>query len=253
VAGRGSDLRRVLTLGGQAPLAAGALIVAMLVATAFSGLVRSAAPLLVLEVDPRGGPLGLLEAWRLLTWPFPQPVGPFVVLDLLFAALALLWLGRSLSYAWTERRFLARFFALAAGSGLVTWLVLWPLGVPFVHAGMWAVINGLFVTWGLIFPRQRLAWFGALEMSGAAVARLFTFGTPVYALVTGASGSLLARLLEYTPHLAAVALAWLLVAGGPRRAWYRLKEWWLRATLDRQRRRFKVITTDRPPPKQWMN
>ena len=45
-------------------------------------------------------------------------------------------------------------------------------------------------------------------------------------------------------RILALGLAWLLVTGGPRRAWFRLREWWLRRTLDRQRRRFKVITTD---------
>ncbi len=251
--GGGPDWRRALTLGGQAPASVGALIAGMLLATVLAGLARSSGLLLWLVVVP-GDPLAaLLTPWRLVTWPFVQPLQGMVVLDLLFAGLALLWLGRQLSFTWSERRFLLRFFGLAAGSALLTHLVLWPFGAPLAYAGMWPLVNALLVTWGLLFPRQQLAWFGAVQMSGAAVARLLTFGTPVYALVMGASPSIPARLLEYTLHLSAVALAWLLVAGGPRRAWWRLKEWWLRLTLERQRRKFKVITTDRPPPKTWMN
>jgi hypothetical protein len=253
VARGGPDFRRALTLGGQAPLSVGALILAMVVLTALGGLVRGSSGLLWLEVAPRDLLSALLEPWRLVTWPFPQPLDALVVLNLLFAGISLLWLGRQLSFAWSERRFLARFFTLAAGSAVATHLVLWPFGAALAYGGMWPIINALLVTWGLIFPRQQLAWFGAIQMTGAGVARLFTFGTPVYALVIGNSSFIPARLLEFAPHLSAVALAWLLVAGGPRRAWFRAQDWWRRRTLERQRRRFKVVSTDRPPPKQWMN
>lgn len=249
----GPDFRRALTLGGQAPLSVGALILAMVVLTALGGLARGAVGLLWLEVVP-GDLLGaLLAPWRLVTWPFPQPLDALVVLNLLFAGIALLWLGRQLSFAWSERRFLVRFFTLAAGSAVATHLVLRTFGVALAYAGMWPLINALLVTWGLIFPRQQLSWFGAIQMTGASVARLFTFGTPVYALVVGQSGFIPARLLEFAPHLSAVALAWILVAGGPRRAWFRAQDWWRRRTLEQQRRRFKVVSTERPPPKQWMN
>lgn len=253
MARRGPDLRWALTLGGQAPLSVGALILAMVVLTALGGLARGAGGVLWLVVTP-GDLLGaVLEPWRLVTWPFPQPLDALVVLNLLFAGIALLWLGRQLSFAWSERRFLVRFFTLTVGTAVATHLVLWPFGTVLAYAGMWPVINALLVTWGLVFPRQQLSWFGAVQMSGAGVARLFTFGTPLYALVTGQSAFIPARLLEFTPHLAAVGLAWLLVAGGPRRAWYRAQDWWRRRTIEQQRRRFKVVTTDRPPPKQWMN
>ena len=253
----GTDLRRVLTLGGHAPLAVGALILGMLVATALSGLVRGSAGLLALQVPPRPGLADLVEVWRLVTWPFPQPLDGLVVVNLLFAGLSLLWLGRQLSYAWSERRFLFRFFTLVVGSAVLTWLVVWPLGLAygyaFAYLGMWPIINALLVTWGLIFPRQQVSWFGAVTLSGEGVARLFTFGTPVYALVMGQSSFIPARLVEYAPHLAAVALAWLLVAGGPRRAWFRLTDWWDRRRLRDQRRKFKVVGTNDKPPRQWMN
>ena len=253
---RGSpDLRRLLTFGGQAPLSVGALIVAMVVATVGGTLWAPLGGLLVLEVPARGADLWLaaLEPWRLVTWPFFQGHLGGSILTLLFGGFMLLWLGRQLSYAWSERRFLVRCLVLAAGSGLATVLVLAPLGAGGSAFGIWPLLNALLVTWGLIFPNQRLSWFGALEMSGRTVALVVTAGTPLWALAVAPAGAtILERLAAYLPHLAAVGLAWLLVAGGPRRGWYRAKEWWLRRDLARQRRKFKVVSTSRPPT-EWMN
>jgi hypothetical protein len=247
----------VLTLGGQAPLSVGALLLAMVLATVggtawpplAGGLV-----LLVPGADAASWPV-LLQAWRLFTWPLVQEPLPRSLFTLLFAGLMLVWLGRQLSYAWSEKRFLVRFLILSGGAGFGTLLLLAPLGVQAVHFGAWAVVNALLVTWGLIFPNQRLSWFGAVEMTGATVAKAFTLGTPAWALIVGWSSlGPLGALADYLPHLLAIGLAWLLVAGGPRRAWFRLRDRWLRLTLERQRRKFKVISTDRPPPpKTWMN
>jgi hypothetical protein len=256
-----SDLRRALTFGGQAPLSVGALIAAMVVATVGGTLWPPLANLLVLPVPRLDGPswVLLLEIWRLVTWPFFQERLPNSLLTLLFASFMLLWLGRQLSYAWSERRFLLRFFVLTAGAGAATLAVMVPFapfGARGTYYGIWAVLNALLVTWGLIFPNQRISWFGALDMTGATVAKIFTFGTPVWAVVVGWSNlGLLGALADYLPHLTAVALAWLLVAGGPRRGWWRLREWWLWRNLEQQRRKFKVISTDapRPKPKAWMN
>jgi hypothetical protein len=250
------ELRRALTFGGQAPLSVGVLIVAMLAATVGGTIWPGLAAALTLEVPAFEGAdwAVVLEAWRLVTWPFFQGALPGSVLTLLFAGFMLLWLGRQLSYAWSERRFLVRFLVLSAGAGLGTLVLLAPFGFRAGYFGVWAVVNALLVTWGLIFPRQRISWFGALEMSGLTVAKVVAAGTPLWALVVGPPGlGVAGRLLAYLPHLVAIGLAWMLVAGGPRRAWFRLRDWWLRRTLDRQRRRFKVVSTDRPPPKTWMN
>jgi len=234
----------------------GALLVAMVVATVGGTLWPALAGGLVLVVpaaQATAWPV-LLQLWRLVTWPLVQEPLPSSIFTLLFAGLMLVWLGRQLSYAWGERRFLERWLILSGGAGLGTLLVLAPLGWQGVHFGAWAVVNALLVTWGLIFPNQRLSWFGAVEMTGATVAKAFTIGTPVWAVVVGWSRlGLLGALADYLPHLLAIGLAWLLVAGGPRRAWFRARDWWLRLTLARQRRKFKVITTDRPRPKTWMN
>lgn len=250
-----SDLRRVLTFGGQAPLVVGGLLVAMALCTVAGTVSPALGRWLNLVVPPADAPallLVLLEAWRLVTWPLYQGPLPGSVLNLLFAGFMLLWLGRQLSYAWSEQRFLIRFLVLSAGSGLGTLLLLAPFGYPIGYFGAWAVVNALLFTWGLIFPQQRISWFGALEMRGATVAKVILVATPLWALVAG-RGDVGDRLVEYLPHLLALALAWLMVAGGPQRGWYRLREWWLRRTLDRQRRRFKVITTDGPKPKEWLN
>lgn len=249
-------LRRALTFGGQAPLPVGALIVAMVLATVGGTVWPPLGDGLVLLAPRLEAPtwVVLLEAWRLVTWPLVQERLPGSLITLFFAAFMLLWLGRQLSYAWSERRFVTRFFVLSAGAGAATLAVLVPLGVPAAYFGIWAVLNALLVTWGLIFPSQRISWFGAVQMTGATVARVFTVGTPVWAVVVGWSSlGLLGALVAYLPHLAAIGLAWLLVAGGPRRGWFRLQDWWQRRTLERQRRKFKVISTDRPRPKEWMN
>jgi hypothetical protein len=233
----------------------------MVVATVGGTISPTLGSLLPLVV-PDSGPSSwvvLLQAWRLLTWPFFQGALPSSLLTLLFASFMLLWLGRQLSYAWSERRFVARFFVLTGGAGLATLAltVPWaPFGVRGAWFGIWAVLDALLVTWGLIFPNQRISWFGAVDMTGRTVAKVFTVGTPVWALVVGWSSlGPLGALAEYLPHLTAIGLAWLLVAGGPRRGWFRLREWWLRRNLEQQRRKFKVISTEppRPKPKEWMN
>jgi len=247
VASRSSDLRRVLTFGGQVPLGVGSLVIAMAVATVAGTAWPALAGLLVLA-GPGSDWVHLAEVWRLATWPLYQGRLPNSLLDLAFGGFMMVWLGRQLSYAWSERRFLLRVLLVTACAGLVTVLVLAALGQEHSSFGIWAVANALLVTWGLLFPGQRINWFGALEMRGATVAQVVTVATPLWAVVVGPP-------VAYVPHLAAVGVAWLLAAGGPRRGWSRMREWWLRLTLDRQRRKFKVISTDRPRPrsKEWMN
>jgi hypothetical protein len=252
MARRGSGLRDALTFGGQAPLAVGGLIVAMVVATALPLLFHSLGTQLWLSSPALAGDGVVLEAWRYLTWPFVQPPQELIILTLLFAGVSLLWLGRQLAFAWSEGRFLRRFFVIALFSGLLSQVAWALLGVPVLYAGMWPMVNALTVTWGLIFPNQRISWFGAVQMSGAGVARLFFVGTPIYALVMGRSSSIPLRLLEYLPHLLAIGLAWLLVTGGPRRILYRLSSWWEDRRMASKRRRFKVIDPGKPP-REYLN
>ena len=247
-----SQLRHLLTFGGQVPSAVGGLVVAMVVATALAALSPALGELLVLAVPPlgAGAPWTLLQAWRLVTWPLPQPVDGLVVVTLLFAGVALVWLGRQLSYAWSERSFLLRCIAITAGAGVVTVLVLLPLGGGAAFAGIWPLVNGLLVTWGLLFPGQRLSWFGAVEMTGATVAKLFLWGTPVYALVVGRAT--LGGFLAFTPHMAEALMAWLLASGGPKGLWWRLGAGARRRKLEAAKRRFEVVDPG-PRPPTWLN
>jgi len=251
------DIRRALTFGGRAPFSVGLLLALALAATLAGSISPPLGRWLVLEVPDLDTPswVVLFEAWRLATWALYQGPLPGSLLTLLFAGVMLVWLGQQLSYAWSEKRFLWRCLGLTVGSGAVTLLLLAPFGWPVGYFGMWPVVNALLVTWGLIFPTQRLAWFGVLQMSGSAVAKAITVATPIWALVFSPPGlGLLGGFLLYVPHMVAIALAWAMVAGGPRRLWWRVKEWWHRRTLARQRRRFKVVSTDgaAKPPK-WMN
>jgi hypothetical protein len=257
------DLRRLLTFGGRAPFSVGALLAAATVLTLAGSISPPLGRWLMLQVPDLDTPswIVLFEAWRLVTWALFQGPLPPSLLTLIFAGLMLVWLGQQLSYAWSEKRFLWRCLGLTAGTGAITLLLLAPFGWPVGYFGMWPLVNALLVTWGLIFPTQRLAWFGVLQMNGAAVARAVTVATPVWALVFSPPGlGVVGGLVLYVPHMVAIALAWAMVAGGPRRVWWRAREWWLRRRLERQRKKFKVVGGTGPgpgpraskPPK-WMN
>jgi hypothetical protein len=255
------DLRRLLTFGGRAPFSVGLVLVAATLVTLAGSISPTLGRWLMLEVPDLDTPswIVVFEGWRLVTWALFQGPMPPSLLTLIFAGLMLVWLGQQLSYAWSERRFLWRCLGLTAGTGAITLLLLTPFGVTGRYYGLWPLVNALLVTWGLIFPTQRLAWFGVLQMSGATVAKAVTIATPVWALVMSPAG--FARpdgLILYVPHMVAIALAWAMVAGGPRRLWWRAKEWLLRRKLERQRRKFKVVSGTGPgtgggKPPTWMN
>jgi hypothetical protein len=256
MARRGVDLRRALTFGGQAPLSTGVLILCMLVATIGATAFRPLASMLVLVVPSLEGSswVALFEVWRLVTWPFFLGALPGSLLTLLFAGFVLVWLGRALSYAWSERRFLTRFFVISAGAGVITLVLLAPFGWEGAWFGIWPTVNALIFTWGLIFPTQRISWFGVIEMSGATVAKIVLVGTPAWALLVAPPGTdVLGRLVAYLPNLAALLIAWLLVAGGPRRTWRRLTERLRRRGAQRGKGRFTVVKPPSDGPPRWLN
>ena len=205
---------------------------------------------LVLDVGPGWR---LLQAWRYLTWAFVESPLPGSVITLLFAGMLLVWLGRLLASAWGEDGLLARVALIAGGAGLITTLLLAPLDWDLRFNGIWPLVNALLVCWGLLYPGQRLSWFGVVEMRGLTVARVIAIGTPAWALLLGPAGmGPLERLAVYLPNLAALLVAWLLVGDGPRRGWRRWTGRWREARLRRARRRFEVIDPG-PPPRQWLN
>jgi hypothetical protein len=248
---RGGDgLRHALTLGGQVPVAVGTLLAALLLATLGATVIPALGGWLVLDVE---GGWQLLQAWRYLTWPFLESPLPGSLLTILFAGLLLVWLGRQLTSAWGEGGFLRRVLLISAGAGAITALILAPIGWELRVHGVWPLTNALLVCWGILYPDQRLSWFGVVQMRGLTVARIIGWGTPVWALLLGSPGlGPLERLAVYLPNLAAILVAWLLAGEGPRRGWRGLTRRWREARLRRARSRFEVVDPG-PPPRNWLN
>lgn len=253
------DLRRLLTFGGHVPPTVGTVLALSLLATVAGNVSPPVGRLFILYVPAldTSGWVAILEVWRLLTWVLFQGSLPGGLLTLVFAGFMFVWLGKQLTYAWSERRFAWRCLAITAGTGAGTLFLLTPFGWPGGYFDLWPLANALLVTWGLVFPTQRISWWGVVEMRGATVAKAVTLGTPAWALLVAApSAGVLPGLMLYVPHMVAIAIAWAMVAGGPRRTWWRVKEWWLRRRLEAQRRKFKVVTgtgTGAGKPPRWMN
>jgi hypothetical protein len=247
----GHRVRDALTLGGQVPAAVGGLLAALVLVTLGATIFPALGGWLNLDVEDGWR---LLQAWRYLTWPFLEGPLPGSIVTLLFAGLLLVWLGRQLTVAWGERALLGRVLLISGGAGLLTALLLAPVGWELRISGIWPLVNALLVCWGLTYPEQRLSWFGVLEMRGLTVARVIGWGTPVWALALGppALGPL-ERLAFYLPNLAALLVAWLLVSDQPRRRWRRLTGRWREAKLRRARSRFEVIDPGPRPPGEYMN
>jgi membrane associated rhomboid family serine protease len=153
------------------------------------GLVQSAA--LIPGLVFRG------EAWRLVTWIFfeMEPV------NLLFACLALFWFGRDLAQAWGPGRFLASYFVLAGLTGLVVCLLAL-LFSPFLqipHIGPWALVDGMIVTWALLYPHRDVFVYFVLPLRGRSLIYATVGGTVLFALLRGITG--------YIPHFVAEGLA----------------------------------------------
>jgi membrane associated rhomboid family serine protease len=238
MARRGGALDEVLTLGGRVPPAVGGVVVAIVGVSllgALTGLGRYLLlqPGLVLEG----------EVWRLATWTFVSldPLG------ILFAGLTLFWFGRDLASAWGPRRFLAVWFGLGAASGLGA--ILLALAFPRLGGlwmGPWAVITGLLVAWGTLFPeRQMLIWF-ALPLSGRGLVWITVGATLFFAAFSG--------LGAYLPELCgeALMLAWLRGLS-PRGAWQRFRIWLGARRLRRRAGHLHVAKGGKNDPPQWLN
>jgi hypothetical protein len=241
--GQGWDFQRIVTLGDTVPRAVGGLLLAMLVSTVGVMVSQQLWDLLCLD-GPR---IFAGQAWRIVTWVFPQGGGQAGPINLLFAGFILHWLGRDLAHTWSEKRFLQVFFGYTAWAALWTAVLawMWPAADrPYV--GAWPVLDGLLVGWGLSRPGAQINLFGVVPMTGKVFAWLTTGATVLYAVSapTGAG--------EYVPHLADVALAWLLAAGiSPRRLWLKAKLRWTEARLKRGRSHLRPVPGDDRP--RWMN
>jgi membrane associated rhomboid family serine protease len=244
---RGIPVRRAMTFGGRVPPGLGGIFIALIAGMLAAQLVPSAASWLVLVP-------GLVlqgELWRLVTWPFVNGL-----LDLVFVALTLWWIGQTLAYEWSDRGFVVRFLEIVVGAALVTTVVAlaWPPLRGAVFAGAWPATWALLFTWGLLHPGAQISWFGVLPMTGKTIAQVVVFGTILWAIANGG----LHGFPRYAPNLAAIAIAYgaLRGRGGTRRGWLRLKRRWYEWRLERRSRHLKVVGRkdgedgDRP---RWMN
>lgn len=242
MARRRLDLARIFTFGGRVPASIGFILSVMLLSSVLGWTNRSllgAAALMPVAIL-RG------ELWRLVTWPFFQD-DPFT---LLFAGFMLWTLGQQLSYAWSERRFVMRFLGYALGAGVVTTLLalVWENATAVAHLGAWPVVNALLVAWAMLYPDRQVNIWGVLPLTGRTLALLVAFGTVLYAIASG--------LAAFTPHLVAIAIAWIQSRGfGGRRLGHQARRWWADREAKRRSKHLKVVrkdgsSDDRP---RWLN
>jgi membrane associated rhomboid family serine protease len=241
VARRRGDLTSFFTFGGRVPASVGFLLALMLVATVSGWTnprIAGAAALQPVLIQ-RG------EVWRLVTWPFFQD-DP---LTLLFGGLALWQTAQQLSYSWSERRFVVRFFGYVVGAGIGATLLayVWESASAITHIGMWPVAMAFIVAWAMLFPDRQVSFWGVLPLTGRSLALLMAFATLLYAFARGFA--------SFTPHLVAMGIAWLQARGfGGRRLGWQARQWWAEREMRRRSKHLKVVrkngSGDRP---RWMN
>jgi membrane associated rhomboid family serine protease len=180
------------------------VLLALIAATLLASVASAAlgAPLVLASSAVWAG-----QAWRLLSFGLvaAHPIG------LVFGCLALYGFGRELYAAWGEAGLLRACAGLALGAALVTCVLgrLWPALDPLAFAGQWAVLGGLIVAWGRLFPGRALRWFGVVPMTGRYVVWATLGVTLLFVLFYG--------LAPFVPHVAAELLA--LAYMGPVRRW----------------------------------
>lgn len=247
---RTRDLGSSFTFGGRIPAAVGLLLVLMLVATLVAWLSSGAwAPLVP-------GTLVGGQWWRLVTYPLVQSAP----LGLLFGGLVMWFFGPTLAYDWGERRFLARVLIITVGAALVTLLLAAVFRKDFVYVGIWALVDGLVFSWALRYPNQQILIYFVIPVTGRVMGIITLAVNALYLLFAvsrpGPSGGL-AGLVQFTPPLAALGIAYVLERGRvalPLRRWrLGLREWRLERQLRRRSRHLSVVGKNGARGKEWMN
>lgn len=140
------------------------------------------------------------ELWRLVTWALCE----FSPISLLFAGFTLYWFGSDLARLWGDWRLLGFFAAVAAAAGAVTCLLGlgWSTLQVIPHAGSWAVLDAVIVTWGLLYPTRQIRLYGVLPLTGRHLVWITLGLTVLFAVFYG--------LAAFVPHFAAelLVLAW---------------------------------------------
>jgi membrane associated rhomboid family serine protease len=245
LARRGVGLPRFLTFGDRVPPSLGLILALMLAMTVWGWMDSRVVALTMLwpEAVLRG------QFWRLLTWPFVQR-DP---MSLLFGGYMLYWVGQQLAFVWSEERFLLRFLGYAVFASVATSVValLWAPLRDLQHVGIWPVANAMLVSWAMLYPDRQLNFWGVLPLTGRATAWLVLGGTILWGISAGG----LVGILSFTPHLFALAAAWVASRGlGVRGPWRDARMWWAERDAKRRARHLKVVKRDgegdRP---RWLN
>ena len=160
------------------------------------------------------------------------------------------WIGQQLSYEWSERRFVLRVVGTTLFAGVVTTLLglVWDRASTVAHLGMWPLVNALLISWAMLHPGAQVNIWGVLPITGRNLALIVTGGTALYALWDG--------LAPFTPHLAALALAWAQARGGVSggRSWRQAKRWWADREAKRRSRHLKVVRKNGSDGRSdWLN
>ncbi|HEX9050488.1 MAG TPA: rhomboid family intramembrane serine protease [Anaeromyxobacter sp.] len=239
---RRSDFSSVFTFGGRVPASVGFLLALMLAASVWAAMNHAIGGEAVLApIAVRRG-----ELWRLFTWVLVQPDPG----TLLFGGFMLWWIGQQLSYEWSERRFVLRVVGTTLFAGVVTTLLglAWDRASTVAHLGMWPLVNALLISWAMLHPGAQVNIWGVLPITGRNLALLVTGGTVLYALWDGVP--------SFTPHLAALALAWAQARGGVGggRSWKQARRWWADREAKRRSRHLKVVRKNGSDGRSdWLN
>jgi membrane associated rhomboid family serine protease len=240
---RSGDLQRFFTFGDRVPPSVGFILVLMLAGSILGWSDPGVQQLATLSPAAIAGG----QVWRLVTWPFVQD-HPFT---LIFGAMMIYWIGQQLAFVWSDRRFLLRFVGYAAFASVATTLLAmaWP-AANASHIGIWPVANALLVSWAMLFPDRQVNLWGIVPLTGKTLAWLVVGGTFLYGLAGGG----VRGIGVFSPHLFAIAFAWLLARGKVRGPWRDAKQWWGERDQKRRARHLKVVkkdgSDDRP---RWMN
>ncbi len=240
---RRSDVSTFFTFGGRVPASVGFLLALMLVASVWAALRPTLGQEAILAPDAIKE---RLQLWRLVTWVVVQPDPG----TLLFGGFMLWWIGQQLSYEWSERRFVLRVVGTTLFAGVVTTLLglLWDRALGVRHLGMWPLVNALLISWAMLHPDAQVNIWGVLPITGRNLALIVTGGTVLYALWDG--------LPPFTPHIAALALAWAQARGGVGggRSWRQAKRWWADREARRRSRHLKVVRKNGSDGRSdWLN
>jgi membrane associated rhomboid family serine protease len=234
------------SFGGRIQPGLGLILAIAVVLTVLVFTVRPAAQLLALSPGPMvlGG-----ELWRLVSWSLVA-ASPF---ELLFGGLVLWMFVPQVSYRWSTGRLLAIYLGYAAGASVVTAVVafLLPSASGLAHLGWWPVLDALLMMWALWNADAQVQfWF--VPMTGRTFAWLLVFMNVLFGLASGG----LPGLLLFTPHFAAMAIAYVAVRGRfPTRRWrMQWADFWAERAFKRRSRHLKVVRKNGTSgSKEWLN